>query len=236
MNLSHTNQLVTPLRVDAQRRNMVTVEAGDETSGMAIAYHGVIVNGWADFQAMPNNAFRIMAQPAAYARVQPIAPTSVNSDMADVATIMSGLAQQGGFHFLNSGVTAKLSYPYFPGTVLDLIDRCTRAAGINSTIDSITNTLIIWPRGGAARSQIPVISPTSGMIGYPAFTPQGVEVTMLYTPNISYGQTVSVEGSALQAANAKWKINSLMHELDTRVPGGQWRTRFQGGEPGVTVV
>jgi hypothetical protein len=154
---------------------------------------------------------------------------------SDVATIMAGLAEQGGFHFENNGVQVQFFDPYFPGTVLEQIQRCAAKAGINHTIDHQTNTLAIWPRGGSRGGKIPLISPTTGMIGYPVFDPNGVLVTTTYNPSIRTGQIVQVQ-SSLQAANGQWGVNSLEHELESQVPGGQWRTRFLGIWLGAFIV
>lgn len=234
LTLSEMNQLSTlGVQIPMVRRNVVSIEAGDETNGMSVVFQGTITNGWCDFASMPNNSFRITADPAVYIRVQPIPPTTINGQ-ADVATILAGLAQQANMSFNNGGVQERLYYPYFPGTVLEQIERCARAAGINYTIDH--NTLSIWPRGTQRGQLVPVISPDTGMIGYPTFTSLGVGIAVVFNPTLVFGQNVSVQGSALSAANKVWSIYKISHDLDSQMPNGQWRTRIEAAPPGLVAL
>lgn len=234
MTLSQMNRLSTlGQKVSFVRKNVVTVEAGD-ANGMAQVYQGNILQGWADFTAMPQAAFRIAVSSSILAQVQPIPPTTVNGP-ADVATIMAGLANQGNFHFENNGVTATLYYPYFPGTVKEQIKRCADHAGITWTIDEKTGTLAIWPKGSARGSQTQIVSSDTGMIGFPVFNSLGVQIRSLYNPSLTFGQRIQVQ-SKLTAANQEWIISSLTHSLDAATPGGQWHTNLIATWPGQVVV
>jgi hypothetical protein len=224
---SLTNRLATLGRIIPQvRRNFVTVSAGDSVTGQSGVYQGVIYIGVADYASMPNNAFRIQSPTSGLVNVKPIPPTTING-AADVATIMSGLAQQAGYQFENNGVQQQFFYPYFPGALGEQIQRVAAKANINCTIDPATNTLAIWPLGTARGDLIPLISPDTGMIGYPTFPALGgVELTTIYNPSIRFGQRVQVQ-SSFTPANGQWDIISLSHELESMVPGGAWRTRLQ---------
>jgi hypothetical protein len=233
---SMTNQLSTLGQLIPEvRRNFVTVSAGDKSTGLSTVYQGVIFTGVADYASMPNNAFRIGSPTGGYQSVQPIPPTTING-VADVATIMSGLAQQGNLHFENNGVQQQFFYPYFPGAIKQQIERVAAKADINCIIDPTTNTLAIWPKGTARGSLIPLISPDTGMIGYPTFNSSGiVEVTSVYNPSIRFGQRVQIQ-SSIPAACKQWDIISLAHELESLVPGGSWRTRVSLVPPKVLQV
>lgn len=235
LTMSLTNQLSTlGQQIAWVRRNSVTVSAGDSVTGVSVVYQGSIVDGWADYASMPNNAFRIGSRPGLVAAVQPIPPTTINGT-ADVATIMSGLAEQAGYHFENNGVQQQFFYPYFPGSIGEQIQRVAAKAGINHTIDGGTNTLAIWPRGAARGNLVPLVSPATGMIGYPTFTSTGIEVAIIYTPSMRYGQHVQVQ-SSLPAASKTWGITSLVHELESMIPGGAWRTRLRLIPPQLLIV
>lgn len=214
-------------------RNAITIEAGDGTTGMSVVYRGTIIFAYGDYASMPNVSFHLIANPYALYAVQPIPPTTINNGFVDVATVMSGLAQQAKppLHFENTGVQQTMSYPYFPGTVMDQIHATAAKAGINHFIDPATNTLAIWPKGGARGNAIPLISPDTGMIGYPAFTSYGIIITSVYNPSLSYGQRVKVQ-SSLPSANGEWFVSTLAHELDSMTPGGQWHSRFLCAAPG----
>jgi hypothetical protein len=233
LNLSTMNQLNTlGLRAQMIRRNTVTLEAGDTERGLTAVYQGTIRDAWIDFDSMPSVAFRVMCFAALYEAVKPIPPTTING-VADVASILSGLAAQAGVGFQNNGVTGSLYNPYFPGTIREQIARCAEHAHINWDLSN--GYLTIWPKNGQRSQFVPLVRPDTGMVGYPGFQPMGVRATILFDPSIRYGQKIRME-SDLKGANGEWIISKMAHSLDSEIPNGQWFTRFEANEPGFAGV
>lgn len=233
MSLSNMNAFSTlGMIAQALRKNQVILEAGDTTNGMAVVFEGIIVEAWADFQGMPEVAFRVSGFAAGAAALQPIPPTSF-SGLVDVATAIKGMAYQAGFDFTNDGVDAQLIDPYFPGSAWEQISRCAEAAHINFGV--FNNTVAIWPKGGARGELSPIVSAETGMVGYPTFTANGIEATTLYNPSIGFGQRVQVQ-STLPGANGTWIVNALTHSLEAETPGGRWFTTFKAAAPGLAVI
>lgn len=231
MTLSNMNALSTlGIRATIVRRNRITIEAGDVTNGLGVVFQGQIIDGWADFSGMPEVTFYVSAGSAYLQRIKPIPPTSYNG-LADVATIMQSLATQNGMSFQNYGVTSKLIDPYFPGTIHEQMDRCATAANINWFIINDTS-VAIWPKGGSRGQSIPIISPDTGMIGYPTFTQSGVQINMLHTPSIGFGQKIQVK-SSIPGASKVWQIQGVSHNLESETPNGQWSTRVTAVEEGL---
>jgi hypothetical protein len=141
---------------------------------------------------------------------------------------MQSLATQMGLSFENSGVDVKLSFPYFYGSARNQAFFVAYHAGINWIIDN--RTLAIWPAGGARGGQVPEVSPATGMVGYPAFVDQGIQVTTLFNPSIGYGSKVHVKSSILPPTG-NWAVYSLDHDLEANMPGGKWFTTFGGYNP-----
>lgn len=229
LTMSEMNKLSTVgTRRSVLRPNLVTITAGEAGAGMLTVFKGVITEGWGDFNGSPQVSFRFAAGSGAFAAVQAIPPTSING-VADVATIMADLAQQGGFIFRNGGVTAKESYPYYPGGLKEQMDRCAAHNDFTYAIDN--NILTIWPNGSDRGDKILLISPETGMVGYPQFGSNGVQITCAYNPNLSIGLKVRI-ASSVPAANHDWNIYELVHSLDSVTPGGQWFSRFYASDPG----
>src|ERR1700712_3832474 len=131
MTLSHMNQFsLIGVRPGQQRTNQILVEAGDTETGMATVFSGTITDAFIDFAGMPEVALVVQAHAGGLAAIKPVPPTSY-AGYADVATIMSGIANQMSFGFENNGINQKLANPYFPGTAWEQADRCASAAGIN---------------------------------------------------------------------------------------------------------
>jgi hypothetical protein len=224
MPLSMMNQLSTlGMLVVATRRNNVAISAGSQGSGMSLVFQGTVVDAWADFSGAPDVSFQIAVAAGLFEAVKPV-PASSYKGTADVATIMASLAEQMGFAFENNGVNVKLSNPYFPGSARQQVVRCATAANINFSTDD--NKLAIWPKGQSRGGLIPLISPQTGMVGYPTFNANGLIVTTLFNPGITHGGQIKVQ-SSLTPANGTWIVNNLSHDLASEMPDGPWFTRME---------
>jgi hypothetical protein len=220
------NQLTTigPINSAVMYQNSVLIAAGDEGSALTTIYNGTIWQAWGDFNQLPDTALNIAAVGGLAASLKPIGASSYPGS-ADVGTIMQTLATTAGFGFVNNGVSVQLSNPYFPGTALSQIRECAQAANINFTID--TGVLQIWPKGAARNATIPVISPATGMVGYPTFSSNGLMLTTTFNPSVVIGGVIEVQ-SSLTPACGKWIATQIAHSLESETPDGQWFTHILG--------
>ena len=229
LTLSLMNQLATLGRLPGiGTLNSITISAGDDASGMGVVFTGNIAEAWADLNAAPQTAFEVMAYVGLGDALQPVPPTSYQG-AASVPVIMASLATLMGLAFENNGVTAVLANPYFPGTARDQALRCVQAAGIEWN-GGDNGVVAIWPRGGSRGGTIPLVSPQTGMIGYPTYTRFGVALRMLFNRNIAFGALIKVESSQAPACG-QWRIYSLNYELESETPGGAWFTICEGANP-----
>jgi hypothetical protein len=149
--------------------------------------------------------------------------------------------------FENNGVSTKLPISYFPGNVWTQMQACAEQANINAEVIN-GSVLAIWPKGGSRTSVtlVPVVSKETGMIGYPAFTQQGIIFKTVFNPQIAFGGTVKLTSSVLSGviaaqqdknksfkapADSVWAIYKLDHALDSLVPRGQWMSTGYGYNP-----
>ncbi|HDR8932812.1 baseplate hub protein [Burkholderia vietnamiensis] len=222
--LSMMNQLTSVGLINASVRtnNKILVAAGDEENGMASIYDGSIKESWGQFEGMPDVTLNVIGVAGAAAALKPVSALSLPG-VADVATIMRGLAQTMGMDFENNGVQVQLSNPYLPGTALMQVKACARAADIYYTIDR--NVLAIWPKSGARRRAVdtPVISPETGMAGYPTFSSNAIQATTEFNHNIIPGGSVRIQ-SSLTPATGVWYVSEVVHTLESETPNGQWFT------------
>lgn len=224
LDLSTMNQLSTlgkPLIYG--RKNIVSVTAGDDVTGMALIFSGIMQEAWVDAQGAPDVAFLVTAYTGQLDSLRPLPPSSFPGS-ADAATIVSGLATQMGYGFENSGVTVQLANPYFPGTGRQQLETVARAGDFNFFVDDVTNVVAIWPRDGARDGAAILVSPDTGLVGYPAHTQDGINVTTVFNPNIVYGRALKVE-SALIPSSGIWKPYAVTHDLESETPGGKWFTQ-----------
>lgn len=205
-----------------QRYNQVIVSAGDELSGMAMCFGGTIMEAWADGRQAPDVAFYVSAQSGMFELMKPVPPVSFRGSV-DAALVLSGIAEQMGYTFENSGVSAVLNDPYKPGTPKSQIASICRDIDCQSDIDDAARVVAVWPKDKARGAQSVRIAPDSGLVGYPSFTQGGVQFSTLYNPNLVFGAPVDLE-SQFKTANGQWKVYQLAHRLESEVPGGQWFT------------
>ena len=219
------NELTTLTRQDmVVRQNTVIVSAGDDAGGLSTVFEGTIAEGWADLNAAPDTRLQVVAYAGMYQKVKPVAPSSYPNN-ADAAVVMQNIAATMGLGFENNGVSVQLAKPYFPGTAWEQARACAEAANINWTIDK--GKLAIWNNPGYRGGSVPLISPYTGLVGYPAYTGVGVGVKTLYAPGINPGGLVTID-SSVENACGKWYVTDVSHSLQSETPGGDWFTEFSG--------
>jgi len=220
LSLSTINRLSTlGMQINLVPKNAIVLEAGDDQSGMSTVFTGYILSAFGDFNAAPDVSFHLSAHTLAPQAVIPAQASSFPGS-ADIATIMSGFATLLGLKFENNGVTGTLSNAYFSGSTKTQVQECVDAAGI-SWNHGEGGILAIWPKNGSRGGAVPLVSPQTGMKGYPTYTAYGIMVETLYNPSIGFGGKVQVQ-SSLQAACGEWAVYSLGHQLESEMPDGRW--------------
>lgn len=224
LNLSEVSQLAkvgrSPVSV---RSNAVIVEAGDDEIGMSNIYEGTIHEAWADYNNAPDCSFTVAAMAGFFQSVRPAPPSSYQGTV-DAAVVMNNIASAMKLTFVNNGVSVILTDPVFPGSLWDQALSCSIQGNFCWTIDR--NIFAIWPIGGSRNGPnevIPIISPDSGMVGYPRFNANGISIVTLFDPRITLGGQVKVE-SALEQACGIWRVGMLAHNLESEQPNGAWFT------------
>lgn len=235
MPLSQMNEFsrfgTTPMTFNG---DTVMVLASNDAGSMSKVFEGTMVNVCQDYSAAPGAVFIITALGGLIQALQP-APASSFPGTVDAAVVLEGLAKQGGLNFENNGVSVQLSRPYYSGALRTQILECIEDAGINGVIED--GTLAIWPAGGVRAGIVAIISPGTGMVGYPSPTNVGgALVTSVFNPNIRFGARVQVEGSTIPQANGAWDVISVTHDLECEVPNGKWFTQVELIAPGLIVV
>jgi hypothetical protein len=216
MTLDQMNQAsLVGSQYTASLDNKVTLSADGKT-----VFSGSVTTAFVDAHAMPEVAFHIEATPPAYADVTPHPPTSVKGT-GDVATMMKPLVQAAGFTLENAGVNVKLSNPYLSGSIGAQMRALARHAGISLLFHNGNATIV--PPGGARQGNPSVLSPETGLVGYPAFNQMQVIATSIFNPDIEPNKDITIK-SSLTAACGTFRVYSVVHELECLVPRGKWFT------------
>jgi len=237
LTLSRMNQLTTlGQKVQTVSKDKITISAGDSAHGMSVAFEGNIFNAYADLQSAPQGGFVVSAQ-TEYANSVAPTPALSYSGGVDAADICKELARKMNLKFENNGVSVMLSDPYFSGSPLNQLERVCTAANISYAIDA--GVLAIWKkngfRGSGGSDQVPLVSPSTGLISYPTYTASGIKVRSLYNPAIEFGKRIKLE-SDLKAATGLWTVYAMDYDLEAEVPGGKWEMNLDCYNPDFGLV
>ena len=197
-----------------------------------LVFAGNIVNAWADYQSMPDVYLHIQAQSAFFNALKAIPPRSFKGRV-DVASVMAQIARDLGYIFENNGVTTRLTDIYLPNTGMEQAKDLARSAGCDLYLDD--KILAITPPNVPRKVIIPLISPASGLVGYPTFDGVGVNFQILFNPAVTFGGSVKLETDVQQAAG-EWVVTSVGHRLESEKPGGAWFSTIRGNQNGLAVT
>lgn len=197
-----------------------------------LVFAGNIVNAWADYQSMPDVYLHIQAQSAFFNALKAIPPRSFKGGV-DVASVMAQIARDLGYVFENNGVTTQLTDIYLPNTGMEQAKDLARAAGCDLYLDD--KILAITPPNVPRKVLIPLISPASGLVGYPTFDGVGVNFQILFNPAVTFGGSIKLETDVQQAAG-EWVVTSVGHRLESEKPGGAWFSSIRGNANGLAVT
>ena len=203
-------------------QNRITVEAGDAESGMSQVFTGVIREAWADFAASPNVGFHVLAFPVVIATIN----LSYSGPVL-ASTVLKAVAAAMNMPLLNFlSNDPVLSDSHFLGTTAEIIRAVSDHTHINVFVDD--GALVALNQGQARPDEQPVeISPSTGLVRYPSYVQAGVRLRALFNPAFRFLGLIRITGSIAESANGVWRINSLIHNLDSKVPSGRWFSNIE---------
>jgi hypothetical protein len=204
--------------------HLVILEA-DNGAGYVQVFKGTITEAQPDYPGMPNVSFNLLAVTGYFRKINPAEPTSYPAS-ADIDTIAAGFAGQMDLSFVNGGAFGTLSEgAYFWGTLWDQLAQACDAT--NTDFYVFGDTLLITAAGAPATQEPSVIlTPQSGLIGYPSYERSGLIVTAIFDPAFTCGTPLEIR-SAVPSATGRWYPYSLTHFLEAKMPRGQWLSQMQ---------
>lgn len=218
-------------------KNLIQVMAGDSVSGMSLLFSGGIFSAYVDYNAMPDVCVEISAYASLPWQTQRIAASSAAGSVS-IADLLQAIAANcsPALAFVNKGVTAVLANPAYQGSPSDQISSICQDALCNYEI--VDGTLTIWPWGKIKDDVTITTGSSSGMVGYPMYNAQGIDVIMEYSPQVQLGRKLTINTSVPKpgASNppiaglpGTFYIYEVVHDLAAELPNGPWFTRARVG-------
>lgn len=209
------------------QNNFVSVYAGDEETGLSLAFTGNIVTSAPNYNAAPDVTLEIEAMAGYYAKLLAVPPYTFKGSIP-VASILQDICQEAGFVFVNEGETKSALNPYLKGSPIQKIVTLANTYNLNLTMTGETMTL--KPSSGN-NLVVTVLNKNSGMIGYPDFTSNGIRVKSEYLPTVNVGNMIKVE-SMVPKATGLWGVISVNHSLGAHMDNAPWFTTIEANYPG----
>lgn len=222
LNIDVVKQLTTLSFRPLQRfKNQITVNAGEVGKQLQTIFIGDFENAYGEFQNAPTMNLMVKAIAAQHGALMATPATSVDGT-EQVAKLMEQWAIEAGCTLENKGVNASVKNVVYRGSPVDKAKTLARDVGIDLIIDD--GKFIITPNGQAVDGNAVLIDPKHGLLGYPAFSNDGIEFNMIFDPNVKIGGLVKIE-SIVPRASGIWKVTKITTKLEAYVPnGGSWKS------------
>lgn len=219
--LSVMNQLTTfGTQYLSQKANIVKIEAGDN-QGMSLIFDGNIYTAFVDGQSQPQVCLRVEGTPGTWWNIKP-APVLSFQGATKATTIAQKIATNMNMGFIDHGVKTVLSNPYFASDAMTQLIKLAEQANFGFMVHK--NNVTITPANGTSGNKI-VVSPQTGLVGYPLFTSNQVIVKTIFNPNISWNDIITIQ-SSLTPACGNWKVYDIEYDLESKTPHGKWFSTF----------
>lgn len=202
-------------------RNKITIYAED-----SIIYTGEVTSAYPNFSSSPNVRIDLEAVTGATALTESVPPSSYKG-VVPVSQIAKTIAEDMNFTFVDKGVNINTENLYIQGSSIQKLIRLSRDYKFGCIIEN--NTVEIYPlkENEKVTTTNLNLSKDTGMIGYPSFNQNGIQVKCLLAKDIKLNDTIKIE-SELPRASGKWVIYSIVHNLSWGMKNGEWSTTLQG--------
>lgn len=204
--------------------HLVILEA-DNGKGFVQVFRGTITEAQPNYQSAPDVAFGIVATTGYFQKINPVEPTSYPA-ATDIKTVAGDLIKRMGFIFIDGGAKATFAEgSYFWGTLWDQLAQACEAADADFYVQGDTILVTESRRPGGDRPTV-VLTPSTGLIGYPCYERAGLNVLALFDPAFTCGVPIDIE-SIVPNATGRWYPYSMTHIIESRMPHGQWMSQLQ---------
>lgn len=195
-----------------QTRKRLIVEAGRSSYGYTRVFAGDIMSATAS--QPPDITVTLTAKTDAWNKTQ-FASTS-KGPLVQARSIAQGIADSLGLAALRWDVPDKqVSNWEHSGALSEQVNALARLGRWSVFVDD--DTLVVAPLGKPLASVSPaVLDSTSGMVGLPEATEQGVKVRMMFSPNVRCGAALTLRSAINPSVNGSFVIFKMSYELSNR--------------------
>jgi hypothetical protein len=209
--------------------NVVQIEAGNKGTELTTVFSGEVTSSIPVFSDDGTLSLKMEIMAGYYPSLIPAKPVSVQG-ATTIDKLMAQFAKESGYDYENKNITGSVSNCVFIGSPIAKARTLARQTGIDLLIDN--NKFTIQSFDAPKDGEIPLISANNGMIGYPSFSSDGIDVKCEFNNNLKVGGYFKLD-TILPFASGEWQITKLTHRLEAYKPdSGTWETTVSGVLPG----
>ena len=216
-----------------RQNNLVTIEAGTDPDNLDVVFSGNITFAYPDYSSAPDVCLVMDCAMGYFEKVQAIPPETHKGETS-VAGLFEAWAKLLNKSFENNGVDKKVTDYYSAESLQDRMIRLAKDADIQLYND--VDVVAIAPKGYPRKTQVPVITPESGLIGYPVPTNTGITFRCLYDKYLRFGAQITIKDSLVKQCNGDWRVCGLTINIESELPQGQWFCDVNATELGNAAV
>lgn len=201
--------------------NTIQLEVGEEgDKALSLAYEGNITFAKIDMSNAPTTCLQIESQMAIVESLLPQEPKTYTKGQ-DASEIIKQICEEMGYSFTNNGATHILAdSKTLEGSRINRIQSLAYACDFDLYVEQ--REIAVCQKGLARSIKIPVITPTTGLLGYPSPDIRGVTFRCLYSPLLRCGGIVKLQDSLIPTCNGEWRIYGLRSVLEVNAPSARW--------------
>lgn len=192
-----------------RRRKKLIIEAGRESTGYFKLYEGDIIQSIPS--QPPDIELTLKASTAAWFKTDAI--TVSYGQNVSMSTIAQGVADSMGLALQNNATDKQISSYGYTGSKLRQVDQINDM-GYTTFIDN--DTLYVADMGDSTAKVSQVLDMTSGMVGIPEMTEQGIKVRTLLNSNVRIGSRITIKSEMNPAADGAYIIFKLGYDVANR--------------------
>lgn len=200
-------------------RSRVKIEIAEQGEGFKPFYYGGVSFARLDTSSAPDIAL-VIESLLSLKEKQTLSGGSDFEAGTKLADAIEQLATEMGYQFENNGVEKVIDYTSLNDTNIAKIQKLCTDHNVELFIEE--KLVAIAPKGESRKLNVPIISPSNGLLSYPTSTVQGVNFKCLYNPLIRFGGRVEIKDSVVPMANGIWHVVGVRTHLEANMPNGEW--------------
>jgi hypothetical protein len=194
----------------SKKPKRITIEAGRESTGAARLFIGDITE--CTPSQPPDITLTLKAKTKQADKGLVVAASLGAQEKLSVAA--AGVAASLGLSLVFEAADKNIANYSFTGGALKQVAKLGEAGNVNAYVDD--DRLVVKDYNVPLKQTTSVLSATSGLIGIPELTEQGVKVKYLLDPKAALGGELELETVIYKAVNGKYVIYKLSYELASR--------------------